>query len=113
MTGEMIYIDQETGEDQDGNVWIYHLAIAKALGGTLKPFDMYQGPYIVFGEDLTAGNSPYAMPIQGLGIIRLWITSDGSLTDMFSIYREDTDESIPFWPCEEHAIESAKEILRL
>ena len=91
MTGEMHYINPETGEDSDGNIWESHLAIAKATGGTLKPFDQYQGPYIIVGGDLTVGNAPYAMPVQRLGIVRLWLTEDG-------VYREDTDQIEPCIP---------------
>ena len=46
MTGEMGYINPETGEDSNGNIYSTHLAIAKEFGGDLKPFDVYQGPYI-------------------------------------------------------------------
>jgi hypothetical protein len=94
--------------EPDGTVWNFHAAVAQALGGTIKPFDVYQGPYIVFGEDITVGNIPYAMPLQGLGIIRLWITEND---DIPVVYREDTEESIPYWYCEELAVEAAKELL--
>ncbi len=43
--GEMGEISPE-GEDDAGNVWSTHAAIARALGGELHPFDQYQGPYI-------------------------------------------------------------------
>ena len=112
MTGEMSYINQETGVDSNGDCWYLHLAIAKAIGGTLKPFDTYQGPYIVFGGDLTIGNSPYAIPIQHLGIVRLWIC-ESDLPGMFELYREDTEESAPFWDYEEDAVEAAIELLNL
>jgi hypothetical protein len=105
MTGEMFYINPETGEDSNGECWPIHLAIAQAVGGTLKPFDVYQGPYIAVGTDLTVGNSPYAMPVRGLRIIRLWVCSN-------EVYREDTEESLPFWD-EEDAVNAAKEILNL
>ncbi|MHA2253519.1 MAG: hypothetical protein ACXAD7_24385 [Candidatus Kariarchaeaceae archaeon] len=108
MTGEMHYIDPKTGKDSNGDTWIYHAAIAQSLGGTIKPFDVYQGPYIVFGEDMTVGNSPYEMPVQHLGIIRLWVTE---VDDLPVIYREDTEKYIPFWNCEDDAIEAARELL--
>jgi len=75
MTGEMSWIDQN-GFDSNGEEWPIHAAVAKALNGVIKSFDKYQGPYIVFGEDLRAGNSPYSSPIQGLGTKRLWLISD-------------------------------------
>jgi hypothetical protein len=46
MTGEMHRIDQDTGIDSNGDGWPLHLAIAKHTGGELRPFDVYQGPYI-------------------------------------------------------------------
>ena len=52
MVGEMYAIDQETGEDDSGEVWAVHAAIAKALRGKLEPFDKYQGPTIEL-EDAT------------------------------------------------------------
>jgi|TARA_R100001530_G_C4231517_1_gene132776 hypothetical protein len=45
MTGEMSWINQD-GEDSNGDEWRTHAAVAKAVGGTLRPFDVYQGPYI-------------------------------------------------------------------
>jgi hypothetical protein len=110
MTGEMYYIDDKTGVDSDGNEWPLHLAIAKELGGTLKPFDVYQGPYISFGTDITIGNSPYKMPIQHLGCIRLWIFED---SEGLKVYREDTEESVLIWFDETIAIEGARELLGL
>jgi hypothetical protein len=47
MAGEMA-IDPETGKDDQGNVWNLHLAVAKDLGGELRAFDHYQGPYVLF-----------------------------------------------------------------
>lgn len=110
MTGEMYYIDPKTGEEPDGTVWNYHAAIAQALGGEIKPFDVYQGPYIAFGGDITIGKIPYAIPLQGLGIIRLWITEEDNIP---VVYREDTEKSLPFWNCEELAVEAARELLEL
>ena len=110
MTGEMPYINPETGEDSNGEFWPMQLAVAKAIGGTLKPFDVYQGPYIVVGGDLTVGNSPYAIPVQNLSIIRLWIGDDDKGT---FVYREDIDHAKYIFPCEHDAIEAAKELLQL
>ena len=111
----MCWINEETGEDSNGDTWDIHAAIAKALGGKIKPFDKYQGPYIVIGKDITAGISPYAMPIQGIGIIRLWLISQPNDKDsgFYCIYREDTDEtSFPFWWNDEAmAIEAARSLL--
>lgn len=91
MTGEMHYINPETGEDSNGDIWESHLAVAQAVGGTLKPFDVYQGPYIVIGADTRVGQSPYALAVRGLGIVRLWIGDN-------HVYREDTEETEPCIP---------------
>ena len=98
MTGEMSYINQETGEDSNGDFYPVHLAIANALDGELKPFDIYQGPYVKVGN------------------IRLWIfnDNDGELT----IYREDNEQSIKcglaYWGeiAEELAVNAAKELVK-
>lgn len=90
MTGEMFSIDQD-GNDSNGDTWDLHAAIAQAIGGQLHPFDVYQGPYISVGPDLRVGDAPYAMPVQHLGLIRLWVSSDDGVGTY--IYREDTDES--------------------
>lgn len=64
-TGEMGSIDSATGEDDSGNVWGAHAAVARALGGELRPFDQYQGPYI-------------ALQLEG-GSAKLWgVTEDDS-----------------------------------
>jgi len=109
MTGEMSWINQD-GLDSNGEEWTFHAAIAKAVGGTLKPFDVYQGPYIAVGPDFTAGASPYRVPIQNMGCVRLWLGAD---EDGFPcIYREDIDQiiNVPFLD-EETVVDCAKEIL--
>ena len=105
MAGEMNYINSETGEDDSGNVWNIHAAIAKAVGGTLKPFDQYQGPYIVVGTDITVGKSPYQLVPTHLGIIRLWVCED-------VIYREDNEKTAPYFPYDElSAVDAALSLL--
>lgn len=110
MTGEMYRIDQDGRDDQD-NIWEAHAAVAKAVGGTLKPFDQYQGPYIVVGPDLVVGQPPHTHPAQFLGIVRLWLVNDDS--GMWAVYREDTDKlSFTFPPFDtEMAVLAAKELL--
>jgi hypothetical protein len=90
MTGEMSYINNETGIDSNGESWPIHLAIAKAVNGTLRPFDSYQGPYISVGTDITVGDSPYKIPVNHLGCIRLWVCYEDEITAC--VYREDTEE---------------------
>lgn len=109
MTGEMGFIDQN-GIDSNGDEWPLHAAIAKALKGEVKPFDVYQGPYVVFGKDIRLGNSPYAVAPVGMGIKRLWLVGDDALLKW---YREDNEkESQEFWWDDtEEAIEAAKMLL--
>lgn len=46
MTGEMSYQDlYEDGE------WGHMVKLAKVLGGVIRPFDQYQGPYITLDDD--------------------------------------------------------------
>jgi hypothetical protein len=97
MTGEMQYIDQE-GRDSNGEGWLLHAAIAKAVKGELKPFDRYQGPYI---------------NVNG---INLWICPDDqSNNGVFYVYREDNKQrGAPFWWQDiKAAIRSSKALLKL
>lgn len=64
MAGEMNWIDPITGETGDGEVYELHAAIAKALGGTIQPFDKYQGPYVLIGSDIRSGSQPYAVAVK-------------------------------------------------
>lgn len=84
MTGEMYQIDPETATEPDGTEWPFHREMARVTGGTVQPFDQYQGPYVVVGPDVRIGSSPYALAPRGLGIVRLWLTED-------RVWREDTD----------------------
>lgn len=84
MTGEMSKIDPVTATEPDGTEWPYHREMARVTGGSVQPFDQYQGPYVLIGADVRVGNSPYALAPKGLGVIRLWMNDD-------RVYREDTD----------------------
>ena len=110
MTGEMYHIDQN-GNDSNGECWPIHAAIARAIGGKLQPFDVYQGPYIVIGSDVRIGERPYQLAVQNLGIIRLWIVSDDGAFGQ--VYREDMEKlSESFWyDDEEAAIACAKKLM--
>ena len=109
MTGEMHHIDPVTGEEPDGTIWEYHAAIAKAVHGTIKPFDQYQGPYVVVGIDLRVGDAPYQVAPTGLSIVRLWLINDGD--DMPCVWREDTDKvSGPCFDAQD-AAEAALELM--
>ena len=97
MTGEMVTVVREE--------WPIHAAIAEAVGGELKPFDVYQGPYIVVGKDVRVGKPPYQLAPKGLGVVRLWVGFD-------YVYREDTDEIEPVLPGSiEMAVFAAKDLL--
>ena len=77
-----------------------HFAIADALGGTVHPFDYYQGPYImVGGTDMRAGTGVYAVPLPTriTGGNRLWIvTADDECVEL-AVYNESNDrKSAPF-----------------
>ena len=112
MTGEMCAIDQE-GLDSNGDTWELHAAIAQAVGGELHPFDVYQGPYISVGGNVTVGNAPYTIPAQLPGIVRLWLVPDEHNEGFLRVYREDIDTlSWGFWYDDKNsAIEAAGELL--
>jgi hypothetical protein len=107
MTGEMAWVAQD-GKDSNGDIWAYHAILAKAVGGELRPFDVYQGPYVVVGPDMTVGRSPYSHPVQNMGVVRLWLGYNEEMGDY--IYREDIDESIAFYD-EKSLVAAAKEIM--
>lgn len=104
MAGEMFYADPQE--------WPLHAAIAEQLGGELEPFDVYQGPYVAFGPNLRAGDSPYSVPLSVPGAVRLWVTCEDGY--WCSIYREDTEESSGIFPYddEESAVLAARMLLR-
>jgi len=73
MTGEMAWIKPD-GTDSNGDCWPIHASIARQLKGELRPFDVYQGPYIKVGR------------------AKLWVCGfDDAFGYTFTIYREDTD----------------------
>lgn len=92
MTGEMSWIRQD-GEDSNGDSWEVHAAIARELGGTLRPFDVYQGPFIAL---------PHAA---------LWVTSDdGAFGRVFNERTEALSE--PFALSDiEWAVDSARSVV--
>ena len=98
MTGEMYSIGQD-GIDSNGDHWPLHAAVARELGGEIKPFDVYQGPYVVIGGDVRVGDAPYAVAVQGLGVVRLWLIGvEGTDGALLQWYNEATEESSdPFW----------------
>ena len=77
MAGEMAWI-KRSGLDSNGDEWGTHAAVARAIGGKLRPFDVYQGPYI------------------NAGMATLWICPIDESRAV--IYREDFNAcSMPFY----------------
>jgi len=92
-TGEM-----SQSEADDAEAWPMHHAIAKALGGTVKAFDQYQGPYVLVGSEIR-GQGTYAPAIPMKGTVRLWIqATEGGDGAELQVYNEDNQKlSEPFW----------------
>lgn len=89
MTGEM-HESEVTREN-----FPLYFAIAAALGGEVKPFDQYQGPYVLIGPDVRVGTPPYAVAPVGLGVVRLWLCTDDGVESF--VYNEANDKkSEPF-----------------
>lgn len=88
-----------------------HFAIADSFGGEVKPFDQYQGPYVVIGDDVRIGRTPYAVAPRGLGVVRLWLCSDDGAECY--IYNEANERrSELFWYDDEvGAVCAAQEVL--
>ena len=110
MAGEMSWIDPVTGETGDGEVYSLHAAIARELHGIVKPFDVYQGPYVLIGSEFR--DSGVYAPLVDRQAVRLWI---GEIDGSTRVYREDTDTwSDPFWPygsgAEIEAVEAARSL---
>jgi len=82
MTGEM------SQADVTEEAWPIHFAIAKEFGGTVRPFDVYQGPYIY-------------IPSKG----RVWVCSEDGV--FATVYRETTETSSEEFPCYLDNLETA------
>lgn len=93
MTGEMSRINPRTGEDSNGESWPVHLAIARSVKGELRPFDVYQGPYI----RIPGG--------------RLWLSFDGFTA---SVFHDGTRRAVDYWPVNNtrRACRAARELLK-
>jgi hypothetical protein len=109
-TGEM---SQEELDANGRQEWPLHYAIAEAFGGTVKPFDQYQGPYVLIGSE-ARGSGVYAPATPMAGTVRLWLSSDDGM--MGIVYNEENEkQSQPFLlngsNAEQDAIAAAEEVL--
>jgi len=110
-TGEMSQAELDANGREE---WPLHYAIADALGGTVQPFDQYQGPYISVGGDLRVGEGPYAAAPQLPGVVRLWISTDDGVEGI--VYNEENEKQSSPFPLngpgsETAAISAAEEVL--
>ena len=90
MTGEM-YKDDVTREE-----FPVHFAIADAVGGTVEPFDVYQGPYVLVGSDIRSGDEPYQIAPRGLGVVRLWLCDKDGYFTVFNEANNNESWPIPY-----------------
>lgn len=91
----MSRINPRTGEDSNGESWPVHLAVARSTRGKLRPFDMYQGPYIL---------------IPGKG--SLWLSSDDGFTG--TVFHDGIRRAVDYWPLNNtrRACRAARMLLR-
>lgn len=94
MTGEM------SRDDVTRDAFPLHFAIADALGGTVHPFDVYQGPYV-----LAQGHRLWLIGNGRYGFTAVYSKTTGQQSDWFLTRQRWTSE--PRY-C---AIEAAREIL--
>ena len=87
MTGEM------SCADVTREAFPAHFAIADALGGTVHPFDVYQGPYV-----LARGH-------------RLWISDDGNGAVVYDETTRRQSERFPECFAEEFAPSAAESLI--
>ena len=77
MTGEM------SRDDVTREAFPAHFAVADALGGTVEPFDVYQGPYV-------------AVPPKGRACARrIWICAEDSGSAGARLYDDLSDKQSP------------------
>jgi hypothetical protein len=105
-TGEMTQSEADSPEE-----WPIHHAIAQALGGKVKAFDVYQGPYILIGSEIR-GEGVYAPAFPQAGTVRLWVQSEGD-GGLLTVYNEENEkQSEPFaWDDTIAAVEAARSVL--
>jgi len=104
-TGEMTQSEADNREE-----WPLHHTIADALGGKVKAFDQYSGPYVLIGSEVR-GQGVYAPAIPMKGTVRLWIQMVEGAEGLVQVYNEDSKKlSEPFpWDDTVAAVEAAKQ----
>lgn len=110
MTGEMLR------EDLTREEYPLHFAVADALKGSVEPFDVYQGPYVLIGEDVRVGRPPYQIAPRGFGVVRLWLLSeDGFAHRWYNEANEKQSGEFLMYESDEmnarQAVEAAREVL--
>ena len=106
MTGEM-YKNDVTREE-----YPIHFEIADDLGGSVEPFDQYQGPYVLIGKDIRSGDEPYQTAPHGFGIVRLWVTPEND-TYTFTVFNEASGRTSEpfFWSDPGAAVAAAHSVI--
>lgn len=91
MTGEMSQFDADHDEE-----WATHRAVAKAIKGRVRAFDVYQGPYI--------------QPKEGG---RLWLSSDdgGAVTPVWERAGRMIEGEPCLWDDEEGIIAMSRDVI--
>jgi hypothetical protein len=107
-TGEMTQDEADNPQE-----WPLHHAIAEALGGTVRAFDQYQGPYVLLGAEIR-GEGVYAPATPMPGVTRLWINTEDGIEG--TVYNEENERSsTPFLlnapGAEQEAVSAAEEVL--
>jgi hypothetical protein len=82
--GEVHSIDK-TGLDSNEEYWPLHAAIARAVGGTLRAFDYYQGPHI------TSPVGTFWLSMDGDYRARVWREDTDTLSESFPAYGPDSE----------------------
>jgi hypothetical protein len=85
MTGEMSRSDVTPEE------YPHYFAIAKAFGGTVEPFDVYQGPYILIAKPKLA--KLWLIADEQGGGATIYDSKSERQSDWFPLYTRDPNES--------------------
>ncbi len=105
-TGEMSQSEADNRKE-----WPLHHAIADALGGKVKAFDQYQGPYVLIGSEIR-GQGVYAPTTPMKGTVRLWIQMAEDETGV-QVYNEENEKLSDevMWDDTEGVVDAARSVL--